>query len=223
MDVHRLEAVVDADAVRPARERCPFIPAEDRRSVSTKGLEVAAVLRVVRMVIEPVEGVAGHLERQVVAGHLADRAGGVDHEGKAIRVLLVAEPRVEPALRVEHPVEAAELLVPHHRIEERDPVPRIARELVAVRRGIAGERRRRPGHPRLVDQERVVVGPRRPVPREGLVESTSLRGPPPAGTSRASAPAAAGRRSLTAATPDPGRGPVAGAGPAPGPKETHRR
>ncbi len=174
MDIHRLEAVVDAEAVRPPRDRCAFVPRDDRRPVPAHRLEVAAVLRVVRVLIQPVEGVAGDLERPLVAGHVADRAGGVDHERDAIGVLLVAEPGGDPALRVEHPVEAAELPVPHDLVQERDPVPRIAQELVAMGRRVPGERRRRPGHPRLVHQERVIVRPRRPVPRERLVEPATL-------------------------------------------------
>ena len=99
VDVHRLEAVIDADAIRPPRDRSALVPAGDRRPVPAHRLEVAAMLRVVRVLIQPVEGIAGDLECQLVAGDLADRAGGVDHERDAIGVLLVAEPGIEAALR----------------------------------------------------------------------------------------------------------------------------
>ena len=68
MRVHRLEAVVDAQPVGPPGDRGVLVPGEDRRAVAADRLEVAAVLGVVGVVFEPVEGVAGDLQGEVVAG-----------------------------------------------------------------------------------------------------------------------------------------------------------
>src|SRR5262249_12635281 len=74
------------------------------------------------------------------------------------------------------PVEASELLVAHDAVQKRDPVACVAHERIAMGRRVAGERRRGPGHPRLVDQERVAVGQRRPVSGERLVKAAAPPG-----------------------------------------------
>ena len=210
-------------AVRPPRDRRAFVPGEDRRPVATHRLEVAAVLRVVRVLIEPVEGVAGDLERQLVAGHLADRAGGVDHERDAIGVLLVAEPgdRAGPAGRASSG-------------SRRTPC-RASRCPGTRSHGGRSRRTHRgaPGNTGRMPPPSRSSGPGRPGTCRCPAAATSpgrtsggthhARGPPPADTSRGSAPREGARRSASGVPPDPAGEPAARPEPEPGDEKNQRR
>ena len=101
-------------------------------------------------------------------------AAGVNDEGRAIGVLLVAELGIEFPLSIKDPVEAAELLVSHDPIEEVDPVAGVPHIFVVMGSGILSECCGRPGHPGLVDQRDVVIRLERPVAGHILMEPASL-------------------------------------------------
>ena len=63
------------------------------------------MLRVMGMLFEPVERIAGDFECQLVARHRAHDAGGIDGERRAIDMFFVTELSDQPALRVDEPVE----------------------------------------------------------------------------------------------------------------------
>ena len=96
--------------------------------------------RVMGMLLQPVECIAGHLERELVAGHRAHGAGRIHCERRAINVLFVTEPGIEPALRIDDPVESPSLLVAHHLVEESDPMAGILDEFIMMSRRIRGQR-----------------------------------------------------------------------------------
>ena len=89
-------------------------------------------------------------------------------------MLLVAQRGIDLPLRVEDPVESAELPVAHDPIEVFDALAGIRAIFVPVGRRVGGEGGRRPGHPRLVDQEPILVGYGGPVAGEVLVEAAEF-------------------------------------------------
>ena len=225
MDVHRLEAVVDADAVRPPRDRCAFVPADDRRPVPTQGLEVAAVLRVVGVLIQPVEGVAGDLRapgrRRSPRGPCWRRRSRTRCHRRASRRRASASSRPCGSSIQWKPPNSLSRITP---VEERDPVPGIARELVAVRPGNSGRtpppsRSSAPGRPGTCRGRAAATSPGR------MSGGSPLRsGPPPAGTSRGSAPAQQVVDPRPEGRRDPGRGTgVLGSRPGARMEEKHRR
>ena len=132
MGVHRLEAVIGAEAVGPLRERGVLVPGQDRLPLAADRLEVAAVLPVVGVLFQPVEGIPRHLEGEVVVGDLVDLAGGVEDERRPVDVLLVAQ------LGIDLPIGS--------RIQWNPPNSPVAHDLIEVFDALAGVAARiRPG------------------------------------------------------------------------------
>ena len=61
--VHRLEPVVRPQPVESLGERPGIIPREDRLALTRECLKISAVLRVVGIFLEPLEGISRDLER----------------------------------------------------------------------------------------------------------------------------------------------------------------
>src|SRR5207244_2524277 len=105
--VHRLEAIIDPKPIRPLADRARLVPVEDRLAFAGDRLEVAARLRVVGVLFEPVEGVAGDLQGRLVMGDLVDDARGIEDKSRTVDMLLGAECRADLAVGTEDPVEPA--------------------------------------------------------------------------------------------------------------------
>ena len=171
VSIHRLEPVIRVHAIHPLSDRRILAPLQNRRPVPGQCLEIPPMLPVVRMLFQPVKGVPGHLQGRLIARHLRQITRRVNHKRKPIQVLLRPDLRVHPPVSPQHPVKPSPLLVSHHLVQKRQPMPRIPQILLPPVLRIIRERRRRPRHPRLVHHKHVRVRQRRPVPRIVLMKA----------------------------------------------------
>ena len=98
-------------------------------AVTRERFKVAAVHSVVGVLVEPVKALLCQFKCALVAGSLVSRGSAVNAKIDAVKLLAIAEGRRNVAVVVESPKEATILLVPHHVLEEVEPLLDVGKKL----------------------------------------------------------------------------------------------
>jgi len=168
--VHRLETD-EPDTGRPPGRLAPV----DDRALPGQVLEVAALPRIVRVLVDPAERPLSEGERLGVTRGLVRGGGAVQAEAHPVQVLGVAEDRRDRPILGQVPVESAVLLVPEDAGQVRQPVPDHRQEAVLQFGAAPDHLRGNPRHAALEHRELPAALRRRPVAREAGVETAVHR------------------------------------------------
>ena len=135
---------------------------------------VAAVLGIVRVLLDPAESVLGQSQRLRVAGGFVRCRRGKQPERQTVHLLPRHRLAIRSALQIGAVDETAMLRVPHPVAQEPRPVPRVLQIGLATVRVVERDRRGHPGHSGLVHQEFRRSGPARPILGEIFPEPAVL-------------------------------------------------